>query len=96
MDWAAFVVWRTDAFCAAMLPDAVSARLMMSAFIYCGIMFHYPHFSLLLSAHCSDRDKGGAVSAAAKSAEDQSCSLPMPQYIMQPCIQLGQIQLFVL
>lgn len=61
--------------------DAVSARLMMSAFIYCGITFPFPHFSLLLSAHCFDRDKGNAVSAVAKSAEAQSCSLSMSQYI---------------
>ena len=65
----------------AVLTDAVSARLMMSAFIYCGITFPFPHFSLLLSAHCFDRDKGNAVSAVAKSAEAQSCSLSMSQYI---------------
>ena len=75
--------------------DAVSARLMMSAFIYCGITFPFPHFSLLLSAHCSDRDKGGAVSAVAKSAEAQSCSLSMPQYINAAMHAAGQIQLFV-
>jgi hypothetical protein len=54
---------------------------MMAAFIYCGITFPFPHFSLLLSAHCFDRDKGNAVSAVAKSAEAQSCSLSMSQYI---------------
>ena len=80
----------------AFMPmDAVSARLMMSAFIYCGITFPFPHFSLLLSAHCSDRDKGNAVSAVAKSAEAQSCSLSMPQYINAAMHAAGQIQLFV-
>ena len=57
--------------------------------------FSFPHFSLLLSAHCSDRDKGGAVSAVAKSAEAQSCSLSMPQYINAAMHAAGQIQLFV-
>lgn len=46
-----------------------------------GRVFPFPHFSLLLSAHCFDRDKGNAVSAVAKSAEAQSCSLSMSQYI---------------
>ena len=82
-----------------MLTEAVSARLMMSAFIYCGITFPFPHFSLLLSAHCFDRDKGNAVSAVAKSAEAQSCSLSMSQYInaaMHAAMHAaGQIQLFV-
>ena len=44
-------------------------------------MFPFPHFSLLLSALCFDRDKGNEVSAVAKSAEAQSCSLLMSQYI---------------
>ena len=57
--------------------------------------FPFPHFSLLLSAHCSDRDKGNAVSAVAKSAETQSCSLSMPQYINAAMHAAGQIQLFV-
>jgi hypothetical protein len=84
-----------DAFCAAVLTEAVSARLMMSAFIYCGITFPFPHFSLLLSAHCFDRDKGNAASAVAKSAEAQSCSLSMSQYINAAMHAAGQIQLFV-
>ena len=84
-----------DAFCAAVLMDAVSARLMMCAFIYCGLMFPFPHFSLLLSAHCFDRDKGNAVSAVAKSAEAQSCSLSMSQYINAAMHAAGQIKLFV-
>ena len=78
-----------------MLTDAVSARLMMATFIYCGITFPFPHFSLLLSAHCFDRDKGNAVSAVAKSAEAQSCSLSMSQYINAAMHAAGQIQLFV-
>ena len=46
-----------------------------------GRVFPFPHFSLLLSALCFDRDKGNEVSAVAKSAEAQSCSLLMSQYI---------------
>ena len=58
-------------------------------------MFPFPHFSLLLSAHCFDRDKGNAVSAVAKSAEAQSYSLSMSQYINAAMHAAGQIQLFV-